>query len=104
MFGAKEVLAHPWFGRLRRKDVLERRLQPPIRIDDVDSLQFDFGNVKESDYSFLTRVQRQQDSDMQLFRKVMGASFYYDHSACALTQGDPGRRATARTGSPSPQS
>lgn len=46
----------------------------------MESIQFDFGNVKESDYGYISKVEKQQLTEMQVFRKVMGSGFYYDHS------------------------
>jgi hypothetical protein len=56
MLGVKEVLVHPWFGRLKRQDVLDRKLVPPIKIDDVSTLKFDFERLKQNDIEMMSLI------------------------------------------------
>ena len=45
--GIKEILAHPWFGVIRRDQVLDKKLIPPIKILSDKNLSFDFSAHKE---------------------------------------------------------
>lgn len=47
------MLAHPWFGRFKRQDVLDRKLVPPVKIDDVETLKFDFEKLKHNDMEMM---------------------------------------------------
>lgn len=56
----REVLAHPWFGRLKRQEVLERKLIPPVKIDDAETLKFDFERLKQNDMEMMGVILEQK--------------------------------------------
>lgn len=38
--GIKEILSHPWFKKINIKDILEKKIPPPIK-PDILSFNFD---------------------------------------------------------------
>jgi hypothetical protein len=62
MFGVKEVLAHPWFGRFKRQEVLDKRLTPPVKIDDYESIQAGLERKRPEDAEMMTIINDQKKS------------------------------------------
>jgi hypothetical protein len=50
MFGAREVLAHPWFCKFNREAYLKRQVKPPLSFDSLHAFNIDMeylGSKKE---------------------------------------------------------
>lgn len=41
MHGTKEILAHPWFGKQKYENYLEKKVEPPLNFKKLEKLNLD---------------------------------------------------------------
>ena len=44
--GVKEILAHPWFGKINRSEYLNRSKVPPLNFNSADKIDLSFTDYK----------------------------------------------------------
>lgn len=40
--GVKEILAHPWFGKINKQDYLAKNIKPPVLFEGISDFKFNF--------------------------------------------------------------
>jgi serum/glucocorticoid-regulated kinase 2 len=80
LLGVREILAHPWFGKIKKENILRKRLTPPIKIDCPENLTFDFSSHRESELEVREILESQLHPENQKFKSMFPPSFYYERT------------------------
>ena len=56
MFGVKQILLHPWIGKLKQKTIEDKLLVPPF-IPNLEDFNFDVGDIKTDKKELNNRIE-----------------------------------------------
>ena len=74
MYGIREIMAHPWVGRIKVDKILKRELEPPY-VPDPSKFNFDLQDIKSNLESIEGLLQ--QDRKNRKFSTCFSKSFTY---------------------------
>lgn len=56
--GVKEILSHPWFGKIDRLAFLKKKVIPPISFQTIEDLSFNEAEMKKSNSEYVNTMLR----------------------------------------------
>ncbi len=75
MFGIKEILLHPWVGKVKQKAIENKELQPPF-MPNLEAFNFDITDIKTDQQAISKKV----EEDLQCkdkFETFFSDEFYF---------------------------
>lgn len=77
MHGVKEILIHPWIGRITRKDIEDKKMKPPF-LPDLSSFNFDEAEPDERIKTIPQKIE--EDMKCSKFETHFNQEFYFADS------------------------
>lgn len=74
LYGTKEILAHPWFGKQNYKKYLDKSIEPPINFNSLERIGLDDASDKHRES--LEKVLKDQKNEKPYFKDIM-KDFYF---------------------------
>lgn len=86
LYGAKEILIHPWVGKVNRKTIEEKGLTPPF-LPDLAAFNFDQSDLPEKAKEVAAKIE--DDLSSPRFETYFNSEFYFEEAGRVIREKEP---------------